>query len=88
MAIEDSFVLASKFSEFPTILSSFTEFQSDRLPRVQRVINASAKNARTFHLSNTIARLVFHTILQLFSKFLPRLLLKRFNWIYDKDVTN
>ncbi|MAJ94393.1 MAG: monooxygenase [Marinovum sp.] len=88
MAIEDSFVLASKFSEFPTILSAFTEFQSDRLPRVQRVINASAKNARTFHLSNTIARLVFHTILQLFSKFLPRLLLKRFNWIYDKDVTN
>ena len=88
MAIEDSFVLASKFSEFPTILSAFTEFQSDRLPRVQRVINASAKNARTFHLSNTIARLVFHTTLQLFSKFLPRLLLKRFNWIYDKDVTN
>ena len=88
MAIEDSFVLASKFSEFPTILSAFTEFQSDRLPRVQRVINASAKNARTFHLSNKIARLVFHTILQLFSKFLPRLLLKRFNWIYDKDVTN
>ena len=88
MAIEDSFVLASKFSEFPTILSAFTEFQSDRLPRVQRVINASAKNARTFHLSNTIARLVFHIILQLFSKFLPRLLLKRFNWIYDKDVTN
>ena len=88
MAIEDSFVLASKFSEFPTILSAFTEFQSDRLPRVQRVINASAKNARTFHLSNTIARLVFHKILQLFSKFLPRLLLKRFNWIYDKDVTN
>ena len=88
MAIEDSFVLASKFSEFPTILSAFTEFQSDRLPRVQRVIDASAKNARTFHLSNTIARLVFLTILQLFSKFLPRLLLKRFNWIYDKDVTN
>ena len=88
MAIEDSFVLASKFSELPTILSAFTEFQSDRLPRVQRVINASAKNARTFHLSNTIARLVFHTILQLFSKFLPRLLLKRFSWIYDHDVTN
>ena len=88
MAIEDSFVLASKFSEFPTVLSAFSEFQSERLPRVQRVINASAKNARTFHLSNTIARFVFHTILQLFSKFLPRLLLKRFNWIYDKDVTN
>ena len=88
MAIEDSFVLASKFSEFPTILSAFTEFQSDRLPRVQRVINASAKNARTFHLSNTIARFVFHAILQLFSKFLPRLLLKRFSWIYDQDVTN
>ena len=88
MAIEDSFVLASKFSEFPTILSAFTEFQSDRLPRVQRVINASAKNARTFHLSNTIARLVFHAILLLFSKFFPRLLLKRFSWIYDQDVTN
>ena len=88
MAIEDSFVLASKFSEFPTILSAFTEFQSDRLPRVQRVINASAKNARTFHLSNTIHRFVFHAILQLFSKFLPRLLLKRFSWIYDQDVTN
>ena len=88
MAIEDSFVLASKFSKFPTVLSAFTEFQSERLPRVQRVINASAKNARTFHLSNTIARLVFHAILQLFSKFLPRLLLKRFSWIYDHDVTN
>lgn len=88
MAIEDSFVLASKFSEFPTVPSAFTEFQSERLPRVQRVINASAKNARTFHLSNTMQRLVLHAILRLFSKFLPRLLLKRFSWIYDHDVTN
>ena len=88
MAIEDSFVLASKLSEFSTVPSAFKEFQTERLPRVQRVINASAKNARTFHLSNTIHRLVFHGILQLFSKFLPRLLLRRFSWIYDHDVTN
>jgi salicylate hydroxylase len=88
MAIEDSFVLASKFSEFSTVPSAFKEFQTERLPRVQRVINASAKNARTFHLSNTIHRSVFHGILKLFSKFLPRLLLKRFSWIYDHDVTN
>lgn len=88
MAIEDSFVLASKFSEFPTVPSAFKEFQSERLPRVQRVINASAKNAHTFHLSNIIHRSIFHAILQLFSKFLPRLLLKRFSWIYDHDVTN
>ena len=88
MAIEDSFVLASKLSEFSTFPSACKEFQTERLPRVQRVINASAKNARTFHLSNTVHRLVFRGILQLFSKFLPRLLLRRFSWIYDHDVTN
>ena len=88
MAIEDSFVLASKLSEFSTVPSAFKEFQTERLPRVQRVINASAKNARTFHLSNTVHRSVFRGILQLFSKFLPRLLLRRFSWIYDHDVTN
>jgi salicylate hydroxylase len=88
MAIEDSFVIASKISKLLTLPSAFKEFQSERFPRVQRVINASAKNAHTFHLSNIISRLVFHTILQLFSKFLPRLLLKRFDWIYDHDVTN
>jgi salicylate hydroxylase len=88
MAIEDSFVLASKLSEFSTVPSAFKEFQTERLPRVQRVINASAKNAHTFHLSNTLHRLVFRGILQLFSKFLPRLLLRRFSWIYDHDVTN
>lgn len=88
MAIEDSFVIASKISKLLTLPSAFKEFQSERFPRVQRVINASAKNAHTFHLSNIISRLVFHTILQLFSKFLPQLLLKRFDWIYDHDVTN
>jgi salicylate hydroxylase len=48
MAIEDSFVIASKISKLLTLPSAFKEFQSERFPRVQRVINASAKNGILF----------------------------------------
>ena len=88
MAIEDSFVIASKISKFPKLSFAFNEFQRERLPRVQRIISASAKNARTFHLSNVISRLVLHFFLRLLTKFLPHLLVKRFDWIYDHNVTN
>ena len=88
MAIEDSFVIASKISKFPKLSLAFNEFQRERLPRVRRVISESAKNARTFHLSNVISRLVLHFFLRLITKFLPHLLVKRFDWIYDHNVTN
>ena len=88
MAIEDSFVLASKISKFQNLSVAFNEFQRERLPRVRRIISASAKNAHTFHLSNVISRLVFHFFLRLLTKFLPHLLVKRFDWIYDHNVTN
>ena len=88
MAIEDSFVIASKISKFPKLSFAFNEFQRERLPRVQRIISASEKNARTFHLSNVISRLVLHFFLRLLTKFLPHLLVKRFDWIYDHNVTN
>mgnify|MGYP001167878390 CR=1 FL=1 len=88
MAIEDSFVLASKISKFQNLSVAFNEFQRERLPRVRRIISASAKNAHTFHLSNVISRLLFHFFLRLLTKFLPHLLVKRFDWIYDHNVTN
>ncbi len=88
MAIEDSFVIASKISKFPKLSFAFNEFQRERLPRVRRIISASAKNAQTFHLSNVISRLVLHLFLRLLTKFLPHLLVKRFDWIYDHNVTN
>ena len=88
MAIEDSFVIASKISKFPKLSFAFNEFQRERFPRVQRIISASAKNAQTFHLSNVISRLVLHFFLRLLTKFLPHLLVKRFDWIYDHNVTN
>ena len=88
MAIEDSFVIASKISKFSNLSFAFNEFQRERLPRVQRIISASAKNARTFHLSNLLYRLVLHFCLRLLTKFLPHLLVKRFDWIYDHNVTN
>ena len=88
MAIEDSFVIASKISKFPKLSFAFNEFQRERLPRVRRIVSASAKNAWTFHLSNVISRLVFHFFLRLLTKFLPHVLVKRFDWIYDHNVTN
>jgi len=87
MAIEDSFVIASKISKFPKLSFAFSEFQRERLPRVRRIVSASAKNARTFHLSNVMSRLVLHFFLRLITKFLPHLLVKRFDWIYDHNVT-
>ena len=87
MAIEDSFVIASKISKFPKLSFAFNEFQRERLPRVRRIVSASAKNARTFHLSNVMSRLVLHFFLRLITKFLPHLLVKRFDWIYDHNVT-
>jgi len=88
MAIEDSFVIASKISKFPKLSFAFNEFQRERLPRVRRIISESAKNARTFHLSNVISRLALHFFLRVITKFLPHLLVKRFDWIYDHNVTN
>ena len=88
MAIEDSFVLASKIFEFSNSSVAFKEFRRERFPRVQRVVLASTKNAHIFHLSNIISRRVFQVSLRFLSKFFPHLLVKRFNWIYDHNVTN
>ena len=88
MAIEDSFVLASKIFEFSNSFVAFKEFRRERFPRVRRVVLASTKNAHIFHLSNIISRRVFQVSLRFLSKFFPHLLVKRFNWIYDHNVTN
>ena len=64
MAIEDSFVLASKIFEFSNSSVAFKEFRRERFPRIQRVVLASTKNAHSFILSNIISRRVFQVSLR------------------------
>lgn len=86
MALEDAWVLADSLAlggleEGPPL------YQARRRPRVQRVIEEANRNARNYHHANPLARAVGFGALRLFGRMRPEVMLSRYDWIYDRDVT-
>lgn len=86
MALEDAYVLAeclavAGIEEGPAL------YQARRRTRAARVIEAANANAKNYHYANPLVRLAGHTALRLAGAVSPEAVLRRYDWIYDYDVT-
>lgn len=86
MALEDAWVLADSLSvagmdEGPAL------YQARRRHRVENVIEAANGNARNYHYANPVLRFLGHNALRVANSLSPDTVLKRYDWIYDYDVT-
>ena len=87
MALEDAWVLADALAAAEDIPAGLTAYQARRHLRVAKVIAAANANARNYHLSFPPLRAIAHMILRISGRLAPQTALKRFDWIYQEDVT-
>ena len=87
LALEDAWVLATALQDHP-LEEALAHYQDVRRPRATQVVAAAEKNARNYHLRPGPSRFVAHSALKLASRFTPKLLLNRFDWLYGHDVTS
>ncbi len=66
--------------------AAFAAYQQARAPRCARIVEASSRNARAYHLHSPW-REAAHAALRLGSRVAPDAALKRFDWLYRHDVT-
>lgn len=85
MSLEDAWVLADRLARQP-VDQALASYQSARAPRCTRIVAAANANARAYHLSG-LTRSLAHTGLRLGGAIAPGLALRRFDWLYDFDVT-
>lgn len=85
MGLEDAWVLADRLARLP-LTDALAAYQAARLPRCSRIVAAATGNARAYHLSG-MQRSLAHTALRLGGAVAPGLALKKFDWLYDFDVT-
>ena len=85
MGLEDAWVLADCLTRLP-LAQALPEYQAKRSPRCARIVAAANGNARAYHLSG-MQRSLAHTALKIGGAMAPGLALKRFDWLYDYDVT-
>lgn len=85
MGLEDAWVLADCLSRLP-LTEALATYQSRRKPRCSRIVAAANGNAKAYHLSG-LQRSLAHTALKVGGALAPGLALRRFDWLYDHDVT-
>lgn len=85
MGLEDAWVLADLLSRLP-LDQALADYQTTRAPRAARIVAAASSNAKSYHLSG-LTRSLAHTGLRIGGALAPRLALKKFDWLYDFDVT-
>ena len=85
MALEDAWLLADRLDRLP-LSEALAAYQAARKLRCTRIVAAANGNAKTYHLSG-LQRSLAHTALRLGGRLAPNLALKRFDWLYDHDVT-
>ena len=86
MGLEDGWVLASALAAHDSFGAGLAAWQAAREGRCARIVEASSRNARAYHLGGA-ARLVGHAGLRLGGWLAPDLALRRFDWLYGHDVT-
>lgn len=86
MALEDAWVLAESLAGHDTVEAGLAAYQAARVGRTRRIVDAASTNARVYHLG-TPFREIAHLGLKIGGTVAPGLVLDRFNWIYNHDVT-
>ena len=86
MALEDAWVLAAALAGHDTVAAGLAAYQAARAARSARIVEAANRNARAYHLRGPM-RALAHMGLRLGGQVAPGLALRRFDWLYDHDVT-
>ena len=86
MALEDAWVLAAELARHDSAGAAFAAYQLAREARVTRIVAAATANARNYHLRGPVRSLA-HLGLRLGGALAPGLALRKFDWLYDLDVT-
>ena len=86
LALEDAWVLAEALAGHDSDAAAFAAYQQTRAARVAKVVGLANGNARNYHLSG-LPRAVAHMGLRTINALAPGRMLKRFDWVYDHDVT-
>lgn len=86
MGLEDAWVLAHSLATHDSPAAALAAYQSRRKPRTTRIVAAANANARAYHLAG-LPRMIGHTGLRLLGRVSPGTMLRRFDWLYDHDVT-
>nr|WP_238935869.1 FAD-dependent monooxygenase [Sulfitobacter mediterraneus] len=84
MALEDAWVLTDAAIKGGNWMAAY---QSRRMARVKKVIEAANSNARRYHLKPGAMRGLAHLGLQLGSKLAPSRMIGAYDWLYGYDVT-
>ena len=87
MALEDAWVLADTLKSHSNLPAALAAYQSRRIGRVRKVIDAASNNAWKYHLSFPPMRWLAHTGLRFATHVAPSKVLGQFDWIYGHDVT-
>ncbi len=85
MAIEDAYVLSQKLSSMSGHTGALRAYETVRAPRTGRVQQGAFDNAGSFHLSGPAA-LARNMALRAAGA-APNLFLRRYDWLYGRDVT-
>jgi salicylate hydroxylase len=86
MALEDAWVLVAELARHDSAGAALAAYQLAREARVTRIVAAATANARHYHLRGPVRPLA-HLGLRLSGALAPGLALKKFDWLYDLDVT-
>ncbi|TMV91672.1 monooxygenase [Thioclava sp. BHET1] len=86
MALEDAWVLSEALARHDSDESAFAAYQEARRTRCDKIVTASSRNARNYHLKGA-QRAAAYLALRTASRFAPERLVGRFDWIYGHDVT-
>lgn len=87
MALEDAWALAQSLASLPDDPAvALARYAAARAQRVTKVVAAANANARNYHLRGPVAPIA-HALLRIADKVAPTLALRRYDWIYQHDVT-
>jgi salicylate hydroxylase len=85
MALEDAWVVAESLGRLG-LTEGLPAYQAARAQRCAKIVQAANSNARAYHLRGPLRGLA-HAGLKLGGSLAPGLALRKFDWIYDHDVT-
>jgi salicylate hydroxylase len=87
MALEDAWVLADRLAGADTPEAGLAAYAAARRDRCVRIVAAADLNARIYHLRRGLARGAVHAGLRIGGRIAPGAALRRFDWLYRRDVT-
>ncbi|MCP5074975.1 MAG: NAD(P)-binding protein [Rhodobacteraceae bacterium] len=87
MGLEDAWVLADALDNEPDTETALKSYEAQRKPRATRVQATSRDNTGIYHAANPLKRAGLHLGMQAANRIAPHLLSRRYDWIFDFDVT-